>query len=99
MDEIGWNHRKKSLNPMHGKWPFSGGDFFQPWDFSATPGQRHGILNFGGDFGLFPGLEFFRVENGHFPGGIRPGKWAFSRLEFAVENGHFPGWDLCTCVK
>ena len=45
---------------MHGKWPFSGGDFFQPWDLSTTPGQRHGILNFGGDFGHFqPFKKFF----------------------------------------
>ena len=26
-------HRKKSLNPMHGKWPFSGADFFSPGSF------------------------------------------------------------------
>ena len=44
--------------------------------------------------GHFPGLGFFGVENGYFPGGIRRGKWPFSRLEFAMENGHFPGWGL-----
>ena len=44
--------------------------------------------------GHFPSLGFFGVENGHFSGGIRPGKWPFSRLEFALENGHFPGWNL-----
>ena len=93
----GWHAEKlyilsqeKSLNPMHGKCPFSGGDLFKPWDFSATSGQRHEILNFGGDFGHFPALwkeKFFEKK-------IPPGKWPFSRPGiFRGGKWLFSGWN------
>ena len=52
---------------------FPGGIFFEAeiGDLKPHPENDH-----------FPSLGFFEVENGHFPGGICPGKWPFSRLGF-----------------
>ena len=106
----GWNFfRSKNwrFETPPWKWPFSKpgifGLEFQIFNFyfkkiplGKWPFSMHGIFQ-GGKWS-FSGwnspwkMAFFQV-------GICPGKWPFSRLEFALENGHFPGWDLCACVK
>ena len=70
-NQLSWSHRKKSENPMHGKWPFSARKMHGKWPFSKA-NSKLDFSNSGWKMAIFQAWIFQipGVKNGYFPVGV-----------------------------